>query len=854
MTAPTLRKYQTASIDNLRAKFRTGLKRLLLVAPTGAGKCWGINTPILMYDGSVKMVQNIETGDVLMGPDSTPRRVKSTTRGRGPMFRITPVKGDPWTCNDVHVLTLVNSTTSEVIDIPLNEYMDQNKTFKHLHKQFSTGVEFPEQRKLPLDPYFLGLWFGDGTKLLSGVAITKPDREVVDACEEIALRFGLATRIEKLKDKCQVIHIIGDRGGKSNPLLNLIRAIVGDERNVPKYYLTASRDERLQFLAGWIDSDGSVSHGGCDFIQKRRDYSEAVVFLARSLGLRAQMAWCEKGCQTGVVGEYWRVSISGDCSIIPTRIERKKFGGRKQKKDPMRTGFSVEPIGTDDYFGFEVTGDGRLLKGDFVVMHNTVVGASMINSAVAKGADIIFLAHRTELVTQCSAKLDDLGVDHGIVMANHPKAQPWSKVQVVSVPTLAQRLKKAGAPGQWIPKATLIFVDEAHMARADSYEEIIAYYPDAIVVGLTATPWRLDGKGMGELFQDVVVAAKPSELVLDGSLTSATGFSYLSPDLSAITAKKGNKQDLSDDDAADVMKNVIITGNIVDEWMKSANHVRTVAFLSSVQQSKLLMEQFIKAGVSAEHIDAKTPDADRDAILKRHREGKTTVLTNVNVLTAGWDSPQTECAILGRPTASVTLAVQMMGRILRPVCRDCGAATPATMAKCQSCGSVNVKRIARIHDHAQVLTMHGLPEEDRDYSLEGDSKAHNAPRQCMKCMRMNKHTDTVCQECGLALVKPTKEKSSDAGGPGKVIQVVEADQISLDELRKLRKMASTATTKEKAAEYKRLLLVAGENGYDHPWVSHQYRATFGIWPSFTVSLLDATRPATKPFMHKEATK
>lgn len=482
----------------------------------------------------------------------------------------------------------------------------------------------------------------------------------------------------------------------------------------------------------------------------------------------------------------------------------------------------------------------------------TVVGASMINSALAKGADIIFLAHRTELVTQCSAKLDDLGVDHGIVMANHPKMQPWSKVQVVSVPTLAQRLKKANQPGQWTPKASLIFIDEAHRARAESYDAIIEAFPNAIVVGLTATPWRLDGKGMGELFEDVVVAAKPSELVLDGSLTAATGFSYLAPDLSTIKAK--GKGDLTDEEAAEAMKNIIITGNIVDEWMKSAGHVRTVAFASSVDQSLILKDQFTKAGVAIEHVDANTPDADRAAILKRLHEGTTTIVTNVGVLTEGWDSPLVECAILARPTASTSLALQMMGRILRPVCRDCRKATPATTAKCQHCGSVNIKRVARIHDHAQVLTMHGLPEEDRDYSLDGDSKAHNAPRQCKKCMRMNKHTDTVCQECGLALVKESKTTSNDAGGGGKKVQVVEADQISLDELRKLRKMAASASTKDKAAEYKRLLLVAEDSGFDYPWVAHQFRATFGAWPSFNVSLLDATSPAVKPYMHKEAAK
>jgi hypothetical protein len=377
----------------------------LMASEPGCGKCWGRDTEILMHDGSIKKVQDIVAGEFVMGPDSTPRRVLRTNTGTGPLFKIVPTKGQPWICNDVHVLTLVSNDAKSkdgIIDIPLNEYLTKTDAFKHHHKLFRVPVTFPVQEKLPLDPYFLGLWFGDGTKDLKSVGISKPDREVLDTCRSIAKQFGLVISTSISSNGCPTHRLAQEELTRSTPnkLAQLLKSVVGEGINVPQKYLTASTEERLEFLAGWLDSDGALCGTNCyDFIQKRKDYSDAVAFLARSVGLAAYVTECEKTCQNDFTGTYYRVSISGDTSIIPMRIPRKMAAMRQQIKSALRTGFEVESIGDGEYFGFTLEGDGRLVMGDFTVGHNTKMIESIIYNARNDAVIPIFVpAHEVEHV------------------------------------------------------------------------------------------------------------------------------------------------------------------------------------------------------------------------------------------------------------------------------------------------------------------------------------------------------------------------------------------------------------------------------------------------------------------------
>lgn len=372
----------TGSVIEKMDDIITGKAGGIIVIASGApgtGKCLGRGTPVLLADGRILPVEEIQRGDRLMGPDGKARGVLSTNRGCGPLFRIDPIRGEPFVCNDAHMMTLVKSGTDRVIDIPLVEYLKLPNRSRY--KLFSASVHEFEGSKtsLPVDPYFLGVWFGDGEKTLrkSGqlrtVSVAKPDLEIKQVCTAVAAQWGLKVRDGEGGSGCPSYYLSGENfSGKSNDLLDALRDLVGGQVEVPRSYMTASWDDRMAFLAGFLDADAELSCNCFIITQKRKDWSEAIAFVARSLGFKIALNSRTAKDQNGTEGVYWVVTISGDTHSIPTRIPRKRAAPRQQIKVATRTGFSVSPLGNGEYFGFTLTGDGRFLLGDFTVTHNTL--------------------------------------------------------------------------------------------------------------------------------------------------------------------------------------------------------------------------------------------------------------------------------------------------------------------------------------------------------------------------------------------------------------------------------------------------------------------------------------------------
>ena len=353
----------------------------------GEGKCTAFNTPILMYDGTVKMVQDVIRGDLLMGPDSKARTVLSTTKGRGPMYRTNPTKGDSWGCNDVHMLTLVKTNSGpsrptehqrdgEIIDVPLNEWLEWTPARKMLYKLFRVGVDFPWQPSLPVEPYLVGILIGDGS-LINTVTISTPDAEIVEYCQGAADRWSCTLNERATQSlRCPAYSFSRGPGRQSNPLKDALRRIdvfghKSPDKFIPQQYLTASREDRLELLAGLVDTDGHLLHSGFEFTQASERLSDDIAFLARSLGLSAYRS-TKPVKYKGEWRDYYKVKIHGHTDMVPTKIPRKQAEPRQQKKDVLRTAFTAEPIGEDDYYGFTLDGDGRFLLGDFTVTHNTL--------------------------------------------------------------------------------------------------------------------------------------------------------------------------------------------------------------------------------------------------------------------------------------------------------------------------------------------------------------------------------------------------------------------------------------------------------------------------------------------------
>lgn len=354
----------------------------------GAGKCLGKGTPVMLSDGSVKPVEEIRVGDLLMGPDSFPRQVLSLARGREQLYRVTPTKGDPYVVNESHILSLkwTFGRSERVVNLSVRDYLRMKPSMREKLKGWRTGVTW-RHRSVPLDPYFLGAWLGDGSH--SSATVWKPDEEVLSACDAVAVEHGLRA-VRRDAGSCPSVRLSGSKGA-ANPVMEKLRALgVTEQKHVPLLYRANSRDVRLHMLAGLLDTDGALSRGGFDFVSVHRALADDVAYLARSLGLAAYVTECRKGCQTGAVGTYHRVSISGDCSIIPTRIPRKRAPPRRQIKRVTVTGISVEPLGEGDYFGFEISGDRLFLLGDFTVTHNTTLLRQLACHCLMRGSSVFF--------------------------------------------------------------------------------------------------------------------------------------------------------------------------------------------------------------------------------------------------------------------------------------------------------------------------------------------------------------------------------------------------------------------------------------------------------------------------------
>lgn len=484
--ARTLKPEQAEALDMTKRYFALGPRGGLVRAAPGWGKCLGLGTPVLRFDGSIVAVEDIKAGDLLMGPDSTPRRVLSTARGAGPLYRIVPRRGRAWVCNDAHILTLVHSETNEVQDIELQEWLRLPAWKKHHLKQFAppAGVEFTEGPSLPLDPYFLGVWFGDGTKRLVKVAITTQDAEIEQLCRDVAAQYGLRVRREipaHLDNPCPTYYIVG-QPGETNPLLTVLRDVVGDAERLPARYLRASRSDRQKFLAGLIDTDGYHNNGCYEFVQKRREWSEDVAFLARSLGIRAIVTPKQVAGAT-----YWMVKMAGDFSALPMRLARKMPRPRLQKRTATRTGFTVESIGEGEYAGFTLDGDGRFLLGDFTVTHNTVYACATIAEA---NTPTLVVVHKEFLKNQWRERLEEYlpGVKIGTVQGDTCDYEGKHVVLGMVQSLSSRRYDRA-----FYQHFGLLAADEVHRIGAYEWAPVPGMFTARNRLGITATPRRKDG-------------------------------------------------------------------------------------------------------------------------------------------------------------------------------------------------------------------------------------------------------------------------------------------------------------------------------------------------------------------------
>ena len=382
----------------------------ILCLACGGGKCTARDTPVIMYDGTIKMIQDVKIGDQLMGDDSTPRNVINLGRGMEMMYDIVPTKGDIYTVNESHILSLKYSTNRNknirkgtVIDIPLKDYMNLPNSYHGRGGPllgYRVGVDFP-YKEVDIDPYFLGYWLGDGNSRNTG--ITTIEECVVDYYRNYANSLNLNIRIsDSNKTRCPTYYSTSGKKISKNKLLdmlkkhNLIR-----NKHIPHIYKCNSREIRLQLLAGILDSDSSAAKGIYDIIQKNETLLDDIIYLARSLGFACYKKECKKSCMykgEKKTGTYYRTCIHGKgLEEIPVKCERKKVQPRRQIKDALTTRIKVVPKGVDYYYGVELDGNHRYLLGDFTVTHNTVIGLNILSQLKKK---TLIIVHKEFLLNQ----------------------------------------------------------------------------------------------------------------------------------------------------------------------------------------------------------------------------------------------------------------------------------------------------------------------------------------------------------------------------------------------------------------------------------------------------------------------
>lgn len=401
--------------------FKTG-DLVIVSAPTGFGKCLGKDTPVIMHNGDIKKVQNIKVGDMIMGDDSTSRKILSTVVGEEELFEIIPIKGDSYIVNKSHILSLKKTREKKgdnrpIVNISVADYIKKSKWFKHIHKGYRKGISFKE-KNVPIDPYFIGLWLADGTT--SNVGITTPDKEIIEYLYKIAKELNLKiTKQEQKNNKSDVYSMVREK--KYKPVDK--RATIGgygdvkslksylqdlnliNNKHIPKKYKCNSRNNRLKLLAGLLDGDGWLRANCLNICQKNERLMDDIIYLCRSLGYACykQKKYVKKFNKT-----YFIINISGDLTEVPLLLKRKRCKKRLQKKDPLVYGFKVKSLGIGKYYGFEIDKNKLFMLGDFTVTHNTSFTQNLTFNFANQGLPCLWFSYEV-LGLYLQKKFVDMG-------------------------------------------------------------------------------------------------------------------------------------------------------------------------------------------------------------------------------------------------------------------------------------------------------------------------------------------------------------------------------------------------------------------------------------------------------------
>lgn len=464
----------------------------ILTLPTGFGKCHGINTPIIMYDGTIKMVQDIQVGDLLMGDDSTPRKILSLARGTDDMYDIIPLRGDKYTVNKEHILVLKNTRKEawvinksetdydvrwwennyenskmfsnkidaylfldklkdkhqKYIEINVKNYIKHSKNFKHYFKGYRVSVDF-SCKELDEDPYMVGRWL----------------------CSRNKTDNLISKKYNLLYDK-HILHI----------------------PYIPHIFKCNSRDNRLKLLAGLLDAGSCYYKGVYEILQplEHEQLINDIMYLCYSLGFacyktKKKTSWIYNGVHTFV--ESWKIIISGPKLYeIPILCIEKKAKHKKLIKDVSVTDIKVKYIGKDNYYGFTIDGNHRYLLSDFTVTHNTISLLYVLSKLKGKA---IIIVNKIPLMNQWISEINKFLPDAKVGTIQGQKNIDVQDCDIIVA--MLQSMARIDYPDELFRDIRIAVVDETHNVASKVFSKILFKLCCKYTIGLSATPNRSDG-------------------------------------------------------------------------------------------------------------------------------------------------------------------------------------------------------------------------------------------------------------------------------------------------------------------------------------------------------------------------
>lgn len=684
-----LRPYQKEAVD-AGLKFLTGRSKKpgIIVAPCG---CHAKGYGILMYDGTIKKVEDIVVGDRVMGDDGTPRTVLELHNGIDDMYEIRPLKGKPFIVNKGHIMSMYRLKDKRkdgpsIEEVSIGEYIKfapYHKTILKLRRP--NGFDFEESKKnMPLDPYFLGLCLGDGS-ITSSLSITTQRQEIVEYLYSFVKQYNMYIRVAEKKgtnNKSKSYFLSKGCGRGGNPIINAIKDIglynrKSGDKFIPIQYLTSNKENRYKLLAGFLDTDAyyNKSGKGYEYCSKSETMTKQFVLLCRSLGLLCSGYSCK--LVDGV--KYYRTGIYGNLENIPVRVGIRKGANRIINKNPYVVGFKVEYVGKGEYYGFTTDGNHLYLDEQCFIHHNS--GKSLIISKIAHEIN------RPTLVLQPSKEILEQNYAKAVSFGSKPTIYSAScGIKELSAMTYAtlKSIKKDVARLKDIGIDTLL-IDECHSGyspeEGSEFMEFMNRFPEAKVLGFTATPCRLrtyssmlEGnysklnmltKDEHNFFKKIVHVTQIQELTSQG-FWCPLKYERWSFDESALMLNSTGAEYTNESIKESIVRNGL-NNSIYKRLLQLMNERKAILVCMDSIESCNRISEFMNArmGAITGVVTSLTTKKKREQIISDFKEGRLKVVFNYSTLATGFDFPELDCVMFGRPTFSYSTYYQILGRAVR---------------------------------------------------------------------------------------------------------------------------------------------------------------------------------------------